>query len=109
MKPLLKLKNYQGESMSRSKNFKAEPFVNMFGQTLNPGDDVVYVGTSWQNTTFKKGKYAGVYYGRPWYELNEPLKVMALKIDNIADKRYDWSNTIKTGVWIDVVRTAYLP
>jgi hypothetical protein len=39
-----------------------EPFTNEFGQVINPGDEVIYAGTSWKNTTIRKGVFAGVRY-----------------------------------------------
>lgn len=43
-------------------DFKVEPYTNEFGQTINPGDDVIYAGTSYKSTTLRAGKFAGVYY-----------------------------------------------
>ena len=40
-----------------------EPWTNEFGQTINPGDEVIYAGTSWKRTTMRKGIFAGVRYG----------------------------------------------
>lgn len=40
-----------------------ESWNNEFGQTINPGDEVIYAGTSWKRTTMRKGIFAGVRYG----------------------------------------------
>lgn len=40
-----------------------EPFINEFGQTINPGDEVIFAGTSWKQTRINKGIFAGVRYG----------------------------------------------
>lgn len=39
-----------------------EPFTNEFGQVINPGDEVIFAGTSWKNTSIRKGVFAGVRY-----------------------------------------------
>lgn len=39
-----------------------EPFTNEFGQVINPGDEVIFAGTSWKNTRIRKGVFAGVRY-----------------------------------------------
>ena len=43
-------------------DFKEEAFTNEFGQVINPGDEVIYAGTGWKQTTIRKGVFAGVYY-----------------------------------------------
>lgn len=43
-------------------DFKVESYTNEFGQTINPGDDVIYAGTSYKSTTLRAAKFAGVYY-----------------------------------------------
>ena len=41
----------------------AEAFTNEFGQTIQPGDEVVYVGTGYGHSTLvNRDKFAGVYY-----------------------------------------------
>ena len=39
-----------------------EPWTNEFGQVINPGDEVIFAGTSWKQTYIKKGIFAGVRY-----------------------------------------------
>ena len=39
-----------------------EPFTNEFGQVINPGDEVIFAGTSWKQTRIRKGIFAGVRY-----------------------------------------------
>jgi hypothetical protein len=39
-----------------------EPFTNEFGQVINPGDEVIFAGTSWKQTSIRKGIFGGVRY-----------------------------------------------
>lgn len=39
-----------------------EPWTNEFGQVINPGDEVIFAGTSWKQTRIRKGIFAGVRY-----------------------------------------------
>lgn len=39
-----------------------EPWTNEFGQTVNPGDEVIFVGSSWKQTKIRKGIFGGVHY-----------------------------------------------
>lgn len=39
-----------------------EPWINEFGQTINPGEEVIFVGTSWKQTQIRKGVFGGVHY-----------------------------------------------
>lgn len=39
-----------------------EPWANDIGQTINPGDEVIFAGTSWKQTYIRKGIFAGVRY-----------------------------------------------
>jgi hypothetical protein len=73
--------------------FKAIPFVNEFKQTVDPGDEVMYAGTSWHYTSFRKAKYEGVY--------TNPItgEVLAVKVSGVTDRWMDEGET----------RTAYLP
>jgi hypothetical protein len=41
-------------------DFVEESFVNHLGQTINPGDKVVYVGKSYGSTYVNTGVFAGV-------------------------------------------------
>lgn len=111
-------------------DFKVEPFVNMFGQSINPGDDVIYAGTSWKSTTFRKGKFAGNYYqkvrrsvlmrdsennpilddrGYRKYETKESYEIVAVKVSDVSDTRWKWNEQLKRGEDLPVVRTAILP
>lgn len=42
--------------------FVAEAFTNEFGQVINPGDEVIFAGTSKKYTSISKGIFAGVRY-----------------------------------------------
>jgi hypothetical protein len=44
-------------------DFVAEAFTNEFGQTIQPGEDVLFAGSSWKRTSIRKGKFKGVRYG----------------------------------------------
>ena len=39
-----------------------EPWTNEFGQTINPGDEVIFAGSSWKQTRIRKGIFGGVRY-----------------------------------------------
>jgi hypothetical protein len=44
--------------------FEAKPFINHIGQTINPGDQVIFVVTTkWTSNPLKKGIFAGVFLG----------------------------------------------
>lgn len=42
--------------------FVVEPFTNEFGQVINPGEEVIFAGSSWNQTYIRKGVFAGVRY-----------------------------------------------
>lgn len=101
----------------------AEAFTNEFGQTIQPGDEVVYVGTGYGHSTrVNRGKFAGVYYsissvalrdekgnyirdenGYAKYEMKQCVK--AVRVDGIPSKKYDY----KTRQYGDTTRSAILP
>ena len=39
-----------------------EPFVNEFGQKIEPGEEVLFAGSSYKSTTIRKGVFKGVRY-----------------------------------------------
>ena len=39
-----------------------EPWTNEFGQVINPGEEVIFAGSSWKRTRISKGVFAGVRY-----------------------------------------------
>jgi len=42
---------------------RIEPFTNEFGQTINPGDEVVYVATGYSHqVNVNRGRYQGLWY-----------------------------------------------
>lgn len=41
--------------------FEQTSFVNRFGQTINPGQQVIYAGKSYGHTSLVRGVFAGVY------------------------------------------------
>lgn len=101
----------------------AEAFTNEFGQTIQPGDEVVYVGTGYGHSVrVRTGKFAGVYYttgrsyikdekgqyvrdekGNAKYEMKQLVK--AVRVDGIPSKKYDY----KTRQYTDTIRCAILP
>ena len=101
----------------------AEAFTNEFGQMIQPGDEVVYVGTGYGHSVrVNKGKFAGVYYttgrvyikdekgqyvrdekGNTKYETKQVVK--AVRVDGIPSKKYDY----KTRQYSDTIRCAILP
>lgn len=85
-----------------SNTFVVESFVNSIGQTVNPGDDVVYVGSSWSNTSVNTGKFAGVYKDKNG-------KPQAVKVAGVHDHSFRFDKTL--GCWgrVPVVRSVILP
>lgn len=101
----------------------AEAFTNEFGQTIQPGDEVVYVGTGYgHSTSVNRGKFAGVYYGtgisyvrnengQYFRDENGNVKyetkryVKAVRVDSVPSKKYDY----KTRQYSDTLRCAILP
>ncbi len=101
----------------------AEAFTNEFGQTIQPGDEVVYVGTGYGHSVrVRTGKFAGVYYHTQSVALRDEngqyirddrgnLKrestrvVKAVRVDGIASKKYDY----KARQYSDTTRCAILP
>lgn len=43
-------------------NFVETSFTNVYGQLINVGDTIMYIGTSKKNTEYRTGKYAGIYF-----------------------------------------------
>lgn len=105
---------------------KIVPFTNDFGQVINPGEDIVYAGTSWKSTHFNKGKFGGVYYkdvtrsvpkknedgtyvlndrGYRVYDYVKSNEPVAVRVNEVPDKR--WSREKKE--MVDVMRCAILP
>jgi hypothetical protein len=100
-----------------------EAFTNEFGQTIQPGDEVVYVGTGYGHSVrVNKGKFAGVYYsmgrhylkdekgqyvrdekGNVKHEMKQYVK--AVRVDGIPSKSYSY----KTRQYTDTIRCAILP
>lgn len=106
--------------MSKAK-FVEKSIENQFGQTINPGDEVVYLGSSWGGTSVRTGIFAGVYMkdtesswdyaqGRYGKLIEKPVEpyISGYKIKGIKDKCYRWNKNTKTGSYEDVVRTATL-
>jgi hypothetical protein len=111
-------------------DLKVVPFVNMFGQTINPGEDIIYAGTSWKSTTFRKGKFVGAYYqnvsrsvvsrdiegniikderGHTKYDLVTEYKPVAVKIEQVYGAKWVYNHETKKGDYIPHFRVAVLP
>lgn len=75
--------------------FVAEPFTNEFGQIINPGDPVLYVGTAWKSSSVRRGVYAGVYkgndysYNRETRKYDSTYKIKAVKVTGVPTTKYD--------------------
>lgn len=101
----------------------AEAFTNELGQTIQPGDEVVYVGTGYGHSVrVRTGKFAGVYYsigrhylkdengqyirdekGNVKHEMKQYVK--AVRVDGVSSKSYDY----KARKYVDKTRCAILP
>lgn len=97
---------------------RVENYVNSFGQVIKPGEEVVYAGTAWKSTTFRKAKFGGVYYNSVTKRVKDNegnwnyvtvVAPTAVKVYDIPCQKYDWNNVTRTGVWVDALRTAWLP
>lgn len=67
----------------RVNEFKEQPYVNMFNQKIDVGDEVLYAASSWSYTSHRKGTYAGVY-------LNKNGKIVAVKVThNLPGQPYE--------------------
>lgn len=45
---------------NRISTFHTVPFSNEFGQTISPGEKIVFAATAWKNTRIKQGTFDGV-------------------------------------------------
>jgi len=45
---------------NRISAFHKVPFSNKFGQTISPGEKIVFAATAWKNTNIKQGTFDGV-------------------------------------------------
>jgi len=78
--------------------FVETSFVNEVDQTIYPGDEVLYIGTSWKSTRAKVGKFAGVYIGEilTWnrekvgYDKNEGI--VAVKVLEVERHRVTYNS-----------------
>ena len=85
--------------MSKKADLRVEPYTNEFGQTINPGDEVIYVGTSWKTTSVNRGKFAGIYYNKVGYGVDVGKIVQsAVKVEGIPAKRFVWDD-FKNKTW----------
>lgn len=82
-----------GSEKKNMSEFVEEDFVNAWGQTVHPGDEVVYIGSGYNHSlTFAKGVYEGVYYGDvyDYSERKYQRGVAAVLVGNIPAKRIVW-------------------
>ncbi len=105
----------------------AEAFTNEFGQTIQPGDEVVYVGTGYGHSTcVNRGKFAGVYYstGRVYLrddkgqyirdergnvKFEEKQVVKAVRVDGVPRQVWKYDYTARKGEHVDRLGCAILP
>lgn len=100
-----------------STNFVAESFVNDLGQTINPGDEVIYIGSGYSHSTkVRRGVFDGVYKEtyRPYdfktrSYLDEHVRVSAVRVGGVKDTRWNYNYDTGEGKHVDIVRKAILP
>lgn len=66
--------------------FSVESFTNEFSQVINPGDEVVYAGTSWQSTSLRKAIFEGVYWGKSRRSAGDA--VVAVRCGGVPSKKF---------------------
>ena len=82
--------------------FKAVSYTNEFGQVINPGDRVIYVGTGYAHfVSVNQGIFDGVNYYRD--------KIRSVRVSNVPDRRWKWNAETEKGEYADILRTATLP
>lgn len=78
--------------MGRSVNtFMPESFVNKFGQIINPGDQVIYVGSGYAHRiTVNAGIFEGVYVGEVYdYGVKQKIpKVVGVRVGKVLVRDY---------------------
>lgn len=83
--------------------FKAIPYINDVGQTLNPGDKVAYIGMSRGRVSTYVGLYEGV-------RINERTgKVASVRVGEVKDRVFRYDVKTRTGSYKEVLRKATLP
>jgi hypothetical protein len=105
----------------------AEAYTNEFGQTIQPGDEVVYVGTGYGHSTrVNRGKFAGVYYstGRVYLKdekgayirdengnvkLDMKQYVKAVRVDSVSRKTWKYDYKTGKGEYVNQLGCAILP
>lgn len=63
--------------------FVIENFTNEIEQVIVPGDEVLYIGTSWKNTRASLATYEGVYK-------NESGDILAVRVGGIDADKFVW-------------------
>lgn len=113
--------------------FVVEPWVNELGQTINPGDRVVAVGTSWKRTSIMTGEFEGVRYGDVFvyedvkdangetvmeerYGRQYPKRVgvtkrmiTAVRVGQIPSRQWKYDHNAKKGEYINGFKKSTLP
>lgn len=114
--------------------FVVEPWINELGQTINPGDQVVAVGTSWKRTKIMVGVFEGVRYGDVFtqeFVLDEngmrvleesryghkiakrigvtKRMITAVRVGQIPTRQYKYDYDTKTGAYVDGFKKSTLP
>lgn len=94
--------------MSRAQFFE-ESFTNTFGQLIQPGDKVAYVGTSYGSSILYQGVFAGVNYRTHEYGAKKGQRyISSIRIKDVPCRVFDWDSNTRTGIHRDTFRTASL-
>lgn len=79
-----------------------ESYTNEYGQVINVGDPIMYMGTAWSYTAHRQGTFGGCYY-------DDKNHQWAVRVENI--KCYGWvlDKESKTRNYTLTTRIAVLP
>lgn len=85
-----------------------EPWTNEFGQTINPGEEIIFAGTSWKQTRIRKGVFGGVHYGLV-YKSREVVNAdgNVVKHDNGYPKRESYTERDIVSVRVEKVNRGF--
>lgn len=75
------------------KAYEAIPFTNEIGQTLNPGDEVLFIVSGYSHQIdIRLGTYLGIADGKVRVSYVQPKQNRWVDSDgNIVNLNYDWS------------------
>ena len=102
-----------------------EPFTNNIGQSINVGDDVIFMATCRKTTYMKTGKFGGILMakvgkirtddeGKHVIENGRYVKdyiddVVSVRVDSVSSKKFVYDYKTAKGKYIDVIRSVVLP